>query len=375
MLKNGDIIEFDRKKQFKYIRPLGSGGTGDTHLFEDELTELHFAFKKYSPKNIDYLEECYERFVDEIKILFNISHPNIVRVYNYYLYPESKIGYLQMEYVEGCPIDEYEYDGWGKDWDEVFREVILAFEYLETNNILHRDIRPANILIDYFGDTKIIDFGFGKKLKKTERDGKSVLLNWPVTNLPEETLHDGTYNHQTEIYFVGKLFKSIFAKSNDSYIFEHVIEKMIKENPQERYESFFEVSQDISIGVLSDMDFSEEDKQIYREFAEKIYSKINYYIDAYEPINKIQKTIEELGAVLRKNKLEYYIQDNSMLINCFISGRYNFSLVKNIEVKLVEAFYRMFIALPEFKKKVVLDNIYTKIGTIQVELEDDDIPF
>lgn len=56
MLKKGDIVEFDRKKHFKYIRPLGSGGTGDAHLFEDELTGLFFAFKKYSPKNISY---CY----------------------------------------------------------------------------------------------------------------------------------------------------------------------------------------------------------------------------------------------------------------------------------------------------------------------------
>lgn len=60
-----------------------------------------FAFKKYVPKDFNYIDELYKRFVDEIKILFTISHPNIVRVYNYYLYPEIKHGYLQMEYIEG----------------------------------------------------------------------------------------------------------------------------------------------------------------------------------------------------------------------------------------------------------------------------------
>lgn len=374
MLRSGDIIEFDRKKQFKYVRPLGSGGTGDAHLFEDELTELYFAFKKYSPKNIDYLDECYERFVDEIKILFNISHSSIVRVYNYYLYPESKIGYLQMEYFEGCPIDEYESNGWGKDWNEIFREVVQAFEYLESKNILHRDIRPANILIDKWGDIKIIDFGFGKKLMHTEKDGKSVLLNWPVTNLPDETVNDGTYNHQTEIYFLGKLFKSIYKKFSGNFSFSYVLEKMIKENPDERYTSFFEVSQDISLGVLSEMDFSDEDKYTYKKFAEALCLKIDSYIDSYNPINNTQITINAIAAVINKNALEFYIQDNVLLINCFISGRYNYYTKEDIEVEVVKDFYKMIIKQPDYKKKVILDNIYTKLGIIKVEINDD-IPF
>lgn len=375
MLKSGDVIEFDRKKQFKYVKSLGSGGTGDAHLFEDELTELCFAIKKYSPKNIDYLDECYERFVDEIKILFNITHPNIVRVYNYYLYPESKIGYLQMEYFEGWPIDEYEYEGWGKNWNEIFREVVLAFEYLESKGILHRDIRPANILVDSWGDIKVIDFGFGKKLRHTEKEGKSVLLNWPVTNLPNETLYNGIYNHQTEVYFVGKLFKSIYGKFDGNFSFLHIVEKMSEEDPDKRYASFFQVSQDISLGVLSEMDFSNDDKSIYREFAQAIYSKINYYIDTYQPINNIQSTINAIAVVIRNNALELYVQNNELLINCFISGNYNYITTKDIEVELIKAFYKMIIKLPDYKKKVVLDNIYTKLGTIRVEINDDDIPF
>lgn len=67
-----------------------------------------FAIKKYVPKDKRYIDEHYERFVDEIKILFNISHPNIVRIYNYYLYPQAKTGFLQMEYIDGTCIDQYE---------------------------------------------------------------------------------------------------------------------------------------------------------------------------------------------------------------------------------------------------------------------------
>ena len=87
-MNKGDLIVFDSKKNFKYIKSLGAGGTGDTHLFLDETTGIPFAIKKYAPKDFRYVDEYYSRFVDEIIILFNITHPNIVRIYNYYLYPE-----------------------------------------------------------------------------------------------------------------------------------------------------------------------------------------------------------------------------------------------------------------------------------------------
>lgn len=375
MLKKGDIVEFDRKKHFKYIKPLGSGGTGDAHLFEDELTGLFFAFKKYSPKNINYLDEFYERFVDEIKILFNISHPNIVRVYNYYLYPETKVGYLQMEYVEGTTINNYVDDGWGKDWNEIFTEVIDAFKYLEDNNILHRDVRPANILIDSVGNIKIIDFGFGKKLEQTERDGKSVLLNWPVTNLPDEILMDGTYNHQTEVYFLGKLFKSLSTNFDDNFRFTHIIEKMIQENPLNRYVSFTEVSQDISVGVLSEMKFSPGEKEIYQRFSEKLYSKINHFTSSFEPESNTKTIIDSLANVIRKNALETFIQGNETFINVFIHGGYSYNTVQDIEVEKIKDFYKMLINLHDTKKRVVIDNIYTKLNTIKFMVYEDDIPF
>ncbi|WP_249599428.1 protein kinase domain-containing protein, partial [Peribacillus frigoritolerans] len=72
------------------------------------------------------------------------------------------------------------------------------------NNILHRDIRPANIMIDKQENVKVIDFGFGKKLVGPDKDGRCVLLNWPVTQLPNETDVEGIYNHQSEILLLRK---------------------------------------------------------------------------------------------------------------------------------------------------------------------------
>jgi len=374
LLKPGDIIEFNRAKQFKYIKPLGRGGTGDTHLFLDETTDMLFAFKKYSPKDMDYIDNHYARFVEEIKILFKLSHPNIVRVYNYYLYPEAKIGYLQMEYIDGTPIDEFEPDGWGKEWHDIFIELISAFEYLEKNNILHRDIRPANILIDKEENVKIIDFGFGKRLKNEEREGKSVLLNWPVSELPEEVLMNGIYNHQTEIYFIGKLFYNLIKEEINQFRFKHIIEKMINPSIKSRYKSFGEVSKAISTGILSDIDFTESEKQIYQKFADQLTKHIVNFIDGYYPINDVNVITNSLAELIRDSSLEKYIQANNRLINCFVKGNYKYINRIDIEVECVKKFYELLIKLPPQKQKIVIDNIFTRLSTIKITM-DDELPF
>ena len=56
-MNKGDLIVFDSKKNFKYIKSLGAGGTGDTHLFLDETTGIQFAIKKYAPKDFRYVDE------------------------------------------------------------------------------------------------------------------------------------------------------------------------------------------------------------------------------------------------------------------------------------------------------------------------------
>ena len=100
-----------------------------------------------------------------------------MRIYNYYLYQESYLGYLQMEYIDGVPIDQYDPWDFDKQWDDIFIETISAFRYLESKNILHRDIRPANIMISHEQEVKVIDFGFGKLLNSIEKKRCSIFLN------------------------------------------------------------------------------------------------------------------------------------------------------------------------------------------------------
>lgn len=375
-MNSGDVITFDVKKNFTYIRPLGGGGTGDTYLFKDNTTDMLFAIKKYVPKDKRYIDDYYKRFVEEIKILFNISHPNIVRIYNYYLYPAAKTGFLQMEYIDGESINDFESYPWDdKTWNDIFNEVISAFEYLELNNILHRDIRPANIMIDKNNNVKIIDFGFGKQLDGVKREENSILLNWPVTEMPDEVQLNQEYDKRTEIYFVGTLFKQLLRNYDDDFRFYHIIDKMIKTNPMQRYNSFTEIVNDISAGVIGEIDFTDKEKEYYRSFASALTSHINHYIEKYSPINNISVTLSRLAELIRNSALEEYIQDNRQLINCFINGGYNYNAGQEIKTQTITNFYKLIKDLSSAKQRILFDNIYNRLSTIRIQFEEDDLPF
>ena len=112
-----------------------------------------------------------------------------------------------MEYINGDNIEEYFEIADEENINSVFVQIINAFSYLEQHNILHRDVRATNIMIDETGQVKIIDFGFGKKLNLKQEDNQaSILLNWPVSKIPQE-IYKEHYDIQTEIYYVGYLIK------------------------------------------------------------------------------------------------------------------------------------------------------------------------
>ena len=87
------IIKFIKQKDYKYIKELGQGGLGRTILILDSELDEQFVCKKYSPYNLDIKGEYYQYFKNEIKVMYHVNNINIVRIYNYYLYPEKNTGY------------------------------------------------------------------------------------------------------------------------------------------------------------------------------------------------------------------------------------------------------------------------------------------
>ncbi|MBU4058040.1 protein kinase family protein, partial [bacterium] len=263
-MKEQDTIEFIRKKDFKFIKKLGNGAFGETILIQDEYINYDFVCKKYKPLKGIPKEEYFKNFINEIKLMHLLHHNNIVRVFNYYLYPEYSTGYIVMEHIEGKEIDKY-LEEYPENLNSIFEQTISGFAYLEENNILHRDIRPSNIMIDINNNVKIIDFGFGKQLNFSEDNQKSISLNWWGGEIPND-FKKNRYDFKTEIFFIAKLFQKIIETIDSSFKYESLLLNMSKIDDLERIDSFQTVLKQIKENTNTIDLFNYEEKNIYQNF-------------------------------------------------------------------------------------------------------------
>jgi eukaryotic-like serine/threonine-protein kinase len=345
------------KKYLKEIGVLGRGSTGDTRLFEDVFTGWKYAVKKFQPYDETERDELFIRFINEIKILAGVNHPNIVRFYDFYLYPE-KTGFIKMEYVEGSKICDFDFHNSTRTWDRIFIDLIDAFSYLEESGVLHRDIRFENILIDSKGIPKVIDFGFGK-LNYSESSKTSEIIETPFYEDPEEIVTRGTYNHGSEIFYLGKMFQKLGLLENPDFNYKKIVTRMRQYYENQRYKSFKDIKEEINLKYI-EMKFSKEQKQIYLNFADCISNILISHEDNIQFFEDYDTVINNLKELLRKSILEDYLQKSADLLNCFVENGFSFNQVE-VSMEVVRNFYDMLTSEGDYKKHTIIDNINTRI--------------
>lgn len=377
-MKKNQIIEFLRKKDFKFIDELGSGALGKAYLLEDEYINHRFVCKKYSPQYESHKEKYFINFIEEIKLLHLLYHKNIVRVFNYYLYPEFHTGYIMMEYIQGNDIHSY-LRNYPENLNIIFEQVIDGFNYLENNKILHRDIRPSNILVNDNGIVKIIDFGFGKKINFDIDNEKSITINWWGDEKPDDFLNQ-TYDNKTEIYFIGKLFEDIILESNSSFKYKSILKKMIERNPDNRISSFQNILKGINENIPIDDLFNDEEKRIYQQLADNFTNLISLRDPDTVVVMDIDSITKNLELLKKKTMLEDYINPKH-IFNIFLSGGYKFSDKQYLRTTTNELsnFINLFKNITKEKQNIILYNLSTRIDDIDVNniyyIDEDDIPF
>ena len=385
-LEVGQTVQFQSVHQkFEYIDELGSGGTGRTVLLQDRLTKVKYAFKKFEPVEKEYKEEYYRRFIDEIIALHKITHPNIVRIYTYYLYDIFKSGYIQMEYIDGTSIDTaisgadiglYE-EGF---FDKVFLQAIDAFKYLESMKILHRDIRFQNVMIDSNDNLKLIDFGFSKVLDNMENVADSIVLNWPATMHPEEITNDKPYyDIATEIYYLGILFRRLKEMNpNVSFSYDHIVKKMIEPIRNNRYTSFNKIVSNLASTQMSKDFFTDNERSIYSDFAEPLSNMIYFFHSKPTFIESLTVIEKALIDAKRNNILESFIQNNTVIVECFIGEGigYNYQKKHILETKTFKRFVDFFVSSSKEKKVIIIENLKNRLSSITIKYPiEDDLPF
>ena len=375
----GELIKFIRQKDYIWDRFLDEGGLGKTVLIKDPTIDEYFVCKKYEPQTDVDKFEYYNNFKNEIKIMHRLFHNNIVRIFNYHLFPSQVTGFILMEFIDGIDIETYLFHS-PEDINNLFSQTIDAFTYLEKNNILHRDIRPKNILVTNNKIIKIIDFGFGKQIITPNDFDKSISLNW-LYGKPND-FDSSIYDFKTEIYFVGKLFENIINNNNISG-FRHndLLKKMVIISRDERIESFEQIKEDIfNDSYIFDDYFNPNEKWLFQGFMKEIVSIYGEISQDADYFNDIGQLIIELEEALKNNQMEEEIQNNVDLSRAFIKGNYNYYRSKKISVDDLKSFIQLLKTSNIEKKNIIKLGIINRLRTIKrMEKKEngfvDDIPF
>jgi eukaryotic-like serine/threonine-protein kinase len=378
VIKAGErLIEFLRKRDYILERELGSGACGKTVLLRDNILEQHFVCKKYSPIVEQMREPLFAGFVNEIKLLHKLQHPNVVRVFNCYLYPESFTGYVLLEYVDGHHIDDYIREH-PERVNETFTQAIDGFAFLEKNQILHRDIRPGNVMVDDRGGVKIIDLGFGKRVGQTLDFNKSISLNW-WCDVPKE-FANGKYDFSTEVYFVGKLFEALVLNNDlEQFKYKEVLGLMCQWDPSARVASFRELSQRLVSDPFLEIAFDPAEIRAYRDFAKAIAKQFSRIAQDAKYIDDLAQIRSSLEAAYQRIMLADEAPDAVVVTNCFVEGQYFYSKT-GFPVKILRAFLQLIKSVSVEKRRIILSNLWAELDAIKryqpgKEEFDDDIPF
>ena len=191
--------------RYTLVEHLGSGGMASVWLASDETLQRRVAIKVMS----DMLagdERWLKRFRREARAAAALQHPNIVKVFDYGL--EDGRPYLIMAHIAGGSLKEQLAAGSPVDARRLGRELLSALAHVHAAGILHRDVKPGNILLEPDGTSHLTDFGIARPSDATEVTQTGVVLGTMRYLAPEVALGEPA-TERSDIYSAGRVLEEV----------------------------------------------------------------------------------------------------------------------------------------------------------------------
>ena len=193
---------------------IGVGGMAVVYKAYDNIDDRTVAVKILKDEFLAS-EEFRRRFKNESKAIAVLSHPNIVKVYD--VSYGDKLQYIVMEYVEGITLKEYIEQQGVISWKETVHfttQILRALQHAHDKGIVHRDIKPQNIMLLENGTIKVTDFGIARFSRSETRTMTDTAIGSVHYISPEQARGDIT-DDKSEIYSVGVV---MYAEESEGQI-------------------------------------------------------------------------------------------------------------------------------------------------------------
>ena len=193
---------------------LGQGGMGAVYRARQPALDRWVALKILPPQTSADAEFA-DRFTREARALARLNHPNIVGVYEFGVV--CGLHYFIMEFVDGLNLRQVEQAGRiaPRDALKIIPQICDALQYAHEEGVVHRDVKPENVMLDKKGRVKITDFGLAKILgleaKALRLTGATEVMGTPHYMAPEQIEHPQAVDHRADIYSLGVVFYEILT--------------------------------------------------------------------------------------------------------------------------------------------------------------------
>ena len=272
MIKEGVFLG----KRYEILERIGSGGMADVYKGKDHKLNRYVAIKVLKS---DYRSDqvFIQKFVSEAQAAAGLMHPNVVNVYD--VGQDRGLFYMVMELVEGITLKDYiEKKGRlsAKETVSISIQMVTGLQAAHDHHIVHRDIKPQNIIISKEGKVKVTDFGIARATTATQTISTSVMGSVHYTS-PEQA-RGGVVDQKSDIYSVGiTMYEMITGHvpfDGDStvsvalkhlqeemvspaeevpdipYSLECIIMKCTRKNPERRYHDCASLLQDLKRSLV-----------------------------------------------------------------------------------------------------------------------------
>jgi serine/threonine-protein kinase len=186
---------------YEVIAPIGNGGMGQVYKVRHLISHRAEAMKVVLSGSAGR-PEVTERFLREIRVLANLSHPNIAALHTAFHHDDQLI--MVMEYVEGMSLSDRLARGLTLENSlNYMRQVLSALQYAHSHGVIHRDIKPSNIMIGKEGQVKLLDFGLALMSTPDPRLTLSGSLLGSVHYISPEQIRGEALDARSDLYAFG----------------------------------------------------------------------------------------------------------------------------------------------------------------------------